>query len=32
MNNIGTSLGGLKSPTLEAAAAKEPACKALASS
>lgn len=32
MNNIGTSLGGLKSPTLEAAAAKEQACKALASS
>jgi hypothetical protein len=32
MNSIGTSLGGLKSPTLEAAAAKEPACKALASS
>jgi hypothetical protein len=32
MNTIGSSLGSLKSPTLEAAAAKEPACKSLASS
>ena len=31
MSSISSSLGSLKSPTLEQAAAKEPACKALAS-
>ena len=31
MSRIGSSLGSLKSPSLEAAAAKEPACKSLAS-
>jgi hypothetical protein len=31
MTKIGTSLGSLKSPTLQAAAAKEPACKSVGS-
>jgi hypothetical protein len=31
MSKIGTSLGSLKSPTLEAAAAKEPTCKSIGS-
>jgi hypothetical protein len=29
MSSIGSSLNGLKSPALEQAAAKEPACKSL---
>ncbi len=32
MSRIGSSLAGLKSPTLEAAAAKEPSCKSIGSS